>query len=388
MNSKHIMSGNISAHCRTRPGGRITALMALLCLTVFVPLTHAQDLTISRVQPDRTQASPAKEESVTFRFELSAPAKVTLQLFDGRDLLIREIFSQGVLGAGEQKLRWDLCDHARRPVPAEAYTYVLEAVGEDGKIARYDLTDLTGGETLTPRDVKWDVKTGLLSYVLDKPARVNVRLGLNDGGPLLRTLIDWVVRPAGVREEKWDGKDASGVLDVGAHPRLAIGVQAFALPQNAILIGDPPAQVALIERLPAQPIQRPKAKVQPKHMYAHAQQPMEARGDFKVRLSLPNGLQRTAAGLAIVATSISVRLDVDAKDRERALARRFEPVFFIDGQFAFENEVGFVPMTWNFDPAALNEGEHFITVNLRGYEGNFGMATTKVFVKRGTTVTR
>lgn len=388
MSFRRIMSG-ICANRGARRGHRITALMTLLCLTFSAALTHARDLTISGVQPDRTQASLGKEESVTFRFELSAPAKVTLQLFDGRDLLIREIASQGALRAGEQSLRWDLCDHARRPVPAEAYTYVLKALGEDGKIARYDLTDLTGGETLSPRDVKWDAKTGLLSYVLDKPARVNVRLGLNDGGPLLRTLIDWVARPSGVREEKWDGKDASGVLDVGAHPRLAIGVQAFALPQNAILIGDPQAQVALIERLPAQRVQRPKAKVQPKHMYSHAQQPLEARGDFKVQLSLPNGLQRTAAGLPVISTSVPVRLEVDAKDRDRALARRFEPVFFIDGQFAFENEVGFVPMTWNFDPAALNEGEHFITVNLRGYEGNFGMATVKIFVQRvGTASTR
>lgn len=64
------------------------------------------------------------------------------------------------------------------------------------------------------------------------------------------------------------------------------------------------------------------------------------------------------------------------------MARRFEPVFFVDGQFAFENEVGFVPMTWNFDPRSLNEGEHYLTVNLRGYEGNFGIATLKVLVQR------
>jgi hypothetical protein len=42
-------------------------------------------------------------------------------------------------------------------------------------------------------------------------------------------------------------------------------------------------------------------------------------------------------------------------------------------------------MTWNFDPAALNEGEHFLSVDLRGYEGNFGMATLKVFVQRAAT---
>jgi hypothetical protein len=68
------------------------------------------------------------------------------------------------------------------------------------------------------------------------------------------------------------------------------------------------------------------------------------------------------------------------EDLERALSRRFEPVFFVDGQFAFENEVGFVPMTWTWDPEGVNAGEHFLTVNLRSYEGNFGIASVKVVV--------
>ena len=50
--------------------------------------------------------------------------------------------------------------------------------------------DLTGGEQVSVRDVKWDAASGKLSYVLDKPARVSVRFGLQNHGPLLRTLID------------------------------------------------------------------------------------------------------------------------------------------------------------------------------------------------------
>jgi hypothetical protein len=120
-------------------------------------------------------------------------------------------------------------------------------------------------------------------------------------------------------------------------------------------------------------------------MYAHAQQPLEARGDFGVQLVLPGDLQKTAEGIPIVTRPVPVRLEIPDTDRARALARRFEPVFFLDGQFVFENEVGFVPMTWNWDPKAVNPGEHYLTVNLRGYEGNFGMATIKVAVqKEGT----
>jgi hypothetical protein len=39
-------------------------------------------------------------------------------------------------------------------------------------------------------------------------------------------------------------------------------------------------------------------------------------------------------------------------------------------------------MTWLLNTDTLNEGEHYLSVNLRGYEGNFGLATVKVYVQR------
>jgi hypothetical protein len=37
-------------------------------------------------------------------------------------------------------------------------------------------------------------------------------------------------------------------------------------------------------------------------------------------------------------------------------------------------------MTWLWDTSTVNEGEHYVTTNVRGYEGNFGTATLKVWV--------
>lgn len=370
------------ARQQTRLSAMDTARVALTFLLLCPFSLLAEPLAITHVQPSTTRPDPAKGETVQLRFELSAPAEVTLELYDGRDLLVRQISGKGTLPRGEHSLAWDLRDQAGHPVPPEAYTYVLEAHSQDGNTVRYDLADQTGGETITARDVKWDAQSGHFSYVLDRPSRVNLRVGLENGGPLLHTLIDWVVRPAGLQQESWNGKDASSVLDLTKHPKLAISVQAFALPENSILVGPRQTQVRLIDPLPSGSKHREKSSAQPRRMYSHAQQPLEARGDFKVQLTLPKTLGRSSSGLPIISAVTPVRLEVDPKDRERALTRRFEPVFFIDGQFAFENEVGFVPMTWNFDPAALNDGEHFLTVNLRGYEGNFGMATVKILIHR------
>lgn len=358
--------------------------LLLLVVLLTSPRIDAQELTISRVQPGANRVEVGARPGVQVRFTLSTAAKVSLQIFDGRDLLIHEIDSAQLLSAGEHTMRWDLRDQSGKSVPAEAYTYVLEATAANGQTSRYDLADATGGTAVTARDVKWNPEDKQLSYVLDRPARVNIRIGLQDGGPLLRTLVDWVVRPAGLNVERWDGKDISGVLDLTRHPKLAISVEGFALPENTIIVGSPQNKVLLISQDSLKKKEQRKAVSAPKHMYAHAQQPLESRGDFSISLQLPGSLGKSAAGVPIVSTPIPVRLDVNAIDRERALARRFEPVFFVDGQFAFENEVGFIPMTWNFDPSALNEGEHFLTVNLRGYEGNFGMTTVKILIQRPT----
>src|SRR6185369_9490377 len=172
------------------------------------------------------------------------------------------------------------------------------AKGQEGQSVSYDLTDVTGGDELVPRDVKWDQATGQVTYVLDKPARVNIRVGLQNDGPLLRTLIDWVPRPDGLQSEVWDGFDASRVLNLAAHPSLAVAVSAFSLPDNTIFVGSPPAAVHVIEQLPDPPVRRPAA-ARIKHMYDHAQQPLESRGDYLIQLQLPGGL-RTRGGLPVI----------------------------------------------------------------------------------------
>jgi hypothetical protein len=41
---------------------------------------------------------------------------------------------------------------------------------------------------------------------------------------------------------------------------------------------------------------------------------------------------------------------------------------------------GVLPATWNVDSVKLSPGEHYLTVNLRGYDGAFGYGSLKVHV--------
>lgn len=361
----------------------VVKIAAFLATTLLLVAAPASALQITNAVAEPSSLESASGGPVKIRFSLSAPAQVSVNIYDGRDLLIRRIQPDAILSAGDQQLTWDLRDQVHRPVPPEAYRWTITATTPAGERVDYDLTDLSAAKRDLPVfDIKWNPETQAIGYRIQRPGRINIRIGLANNGPLLITVLDWVVRDAGSHQIPWNGKDQSGVLDLREHPQLKIAVDAYALSDNSIIVGPPADHVSLVEDLPWGEQRRVANDTLRKRMHFHRQQPLESRGDYQITLTLPDDLPKDADGLPILTGIVPVRLNIDEADRARALARRFEPVFFVDGSFAFENEVGFLPMTWRWNTAGTNPGIHFLTANLRGYEGNFGIATLKVRVQR------
>ena len=348
-----------------------------LALLFVLRAPSAAALEIANVSHAPLAIDPAKHETVAIRFRLSEPARVALRVFDGRDLLVREVAPTKPLPAGDAELRWDGRDAKGRPVPPEAYVYTLTAANSEKESVEYDLADLSGNEEIDPPAVRWDAKGQRVSYELRAPARVVIRAGLANG-PLLATIIDWVARAAGPHAEAWNGKDESQLIDVSQHPDLQLGVQAWSLPKNAIIVLPDSPRVSLIESLPATALHRTKKREDPPQERALNQQPIERRSDVRLRLSLPKSSKKAADGTPIAAGATALEIDVDPRDRERLLDQRFEVGFFIDGKYMFENEVGFLPMTWIWDAATANQGVHYVTGNVWGYSGQFGTTTIAV----------
>lgn len=334
---------------------------------------------IAQVRTDRLAFDPAKSESVSIRFNLSETADVTLSIHDGRDHRVFQRHAKA-LAAGDRALSWNGLDERGTPVPAEAYSYTLTARTAKGS-STHDLTDLTGGQRIEARDVRWDPAAGTIGYYLDKPARVNLRMGLEDG-PYLRTVVDWVPRQAGAHAERWDGRDASGVLDLAGNPALKPVVAAYTLPDNVLFVGGPPQAIRFVAEQ-GNPATRERRAIVRKQIGNSAQQPLDTRGDVRARLVPIGDYARDDQGRWIVSGAVPFRVDVADSDRERVVQRRFEAVYYVDGVFTYENELGYLPMTWTWDTSAFNPGEHFVTLNIRGYEGNFGAATVKVLVMPG-----
>ena len=349
----------------------------LIVLLAVMPL-HGWALEIANVYHAPKIFNPSKNQQVAIHFTLSSDAQLKLKIFDDRDLLIRKISLRR--NSGAQKITWDGKDTAGKLVPSEAYRYTLEGVDSSGDRVEYDVSDITGAERVVAKNIAWDADNKVIRYQLSKPARVILRVGIQNRGPIMLSRLNWSARTAGIHTEVWDGMDGSGVVNLASHPKLEIAIDAYSLSDNSILVGPKNSAPQYIENIAWGEQRRVVKQERKKNMYAHAQQSAETRGELDVRLVLVGEFAKNSEGLPLVSGIVPIRLEVAAKDQSRLLARGFEPIFFLDGLYVHENEMGFLPVTWKWDTRKVNAGEHYVTGNIRSYEGNFGMATLKAYV--------
>jgi len=346
-------------------------------LVVYTQSVFAVEITHVYHKPISIDTS--KKENVYIHFTINEQANVVLNVYDDRDLLVYSTTMKG-LNKGDHKIPWSGRTNNNKYVPPEAYKYTFIANGITGSSAEYDVSDITGGVNTYVKHVRWNESIHKIQYDLTEPSRILIRAGIANGGPLLATLLNWEPRGKGTHYDTWDGKDASGLIDLSNHPNLIFSAQTYSLSANTILVTGKLQNKRFIT-IPGKSHMRHQKVHEHKHMFSFNLQKPEARGDYKAKLKLVNNDKGEINGIPIVSGTASILLTTDEKHRAIALARRIEPVFYIDGQMSYENEVGFLPATWNMDSTRMNNGIHYITANLRGYEGNFGIASIQVYVK-------
>jgi len=357
---------------------RVSQSLFFCCSLFYGSITSA--LSLQHVSHTPKYIDFIASSKVTVSYTLDEPAQVTLNIFDDRDILINKIKSPAHNEKGMYSLIWHGRDFTGSNVPAEAYKYTLVATGA-GETVEHDVSELTGGKQSSVYKLHWDKEKKLISYRVLKPLRVNIRVGLQNNGPLMATLSDWLPRESGLHEIPWDGYDSSGVFNLADIDKVQLYSEAFTLSENTILVGPKVNEIEFVNTNKNDIIKRQRKVKRKPSMKNHSQQYIENRGDFKLRVVLPSDLPKSEAGVPIVKDIVPIRFTLTANDNKRILNDRYEPILFIDGKYFVENEVGFFPMTWNLDSTALTEGEHYLTINLRGYDGHFGTATAKIFVQ-------
>lgn len=341
---------------------------------------QARAVAILNVSHDKRMISPGKHEQVTIRFELTQPAVVRMDIFDSRDLLIKTIGSRNMLMEGEHALSWDGHDELGRVVPSEIYRYTLSAYVEGEKRAEYDISDLTGGEKIIIDNIKWNPDKKHIEYLLPKAVRVNLRIGIKNNGPMLRTLVNWEPRMPGFVKEEWDGFDQSRLVDLSHHKDILVTANAYSLSDNAIFVDAGKSGSRFIDEISWGREKRNKKTKKKFVMRDYARKGVEELGDFPIILTVPVEHPVTGDDVPVLSGTVPIMLDLPEKVLSRVISQRFECAVFMDGKFYREVEVGVVPMTWFMDLSNITPGVHYITANIFGYEGNFGTGTVKFVV--------
>lgn len=347
---------------------------------------HGEDagLQLLSVAHEPNLLDPDADESAAVSFETTEEAEVSLEIYDDLDRLVARIGDASVRKAGRHTLAWDGLDLKGRRVPPEAYRYVLLAKSaRTGETSIYPAAP-PGDRTRTVwLQATWSPDTGTIDYQLDRPSRVRVRVGLENDGPLLKTVVNWAVRDGGPQSDPWDGMDQSGEIDLSDHAALAVSVRAFPLPSNTILVGPPAAAPQYLDDVaPADSTEDP-SKSGTHRMFDYANQHPKRRRDFPIELVV-SGSKRDSDSKGWHPRSSAdqqVTISIADEDLAQLIDEGFEAVYFVDGRRSFEAEVAFFPIVWDLSTENLTDGEHLLSVNLRGFDGHFGIASRVIRIE-------
>lgn len=189
-------------------------------------------------------------------------------------------------------------------------------------------------------DLSFDVETGKIKYTLPEPALVRIRIGIKDGGPLLRHVLDWELRKAGEHTESWDKKDASGRINFGSGNNFMIIIAC-----------------------------------RPLSAQEHWSNSLGIKGLRKspeFQMSLPRARTYSKDGAAVVEGMAPVRISLEREDQRWLAETRYELGLYVDYVFLMEEEEGVNPFTYDLDTRKLNDGPHTLTANIVGYDGEVG----------------
>ncbi|OZS45575.1 hypothetical protein [Photobacterium sanguinicancri] len=329
------------------------------------------------IKPFATNTFNPSDTNV-FHFSIDIHQKVLLEVSivsTDRDV-VKTIYPLKLTQKGTLTLAWDGKDELGVVVPDEAWFPVIRYVYEGDE---YTVTpmDNSGGEILQSIPIVFQSREQL-NITLDQPARLLVRAGLKSGA-MLKTISDWRPLVSGTHLIHWDGLDTSGVYPFTESEDFAVMATAFALPEHAIMTwGNASIDYVQWHKLRgySEHVADRRANIKQsrdgKTLSKVFFKPMYLPRDPRVTVYFDTRRQASANNeLAFV------QVDIPKEDRGIVEKSLFEVGFFINGQFVSEEEQGYVPFVWQFNPNEYPKGDHYLTVNISGFDGQVGVATVK-----------
>ncbi|MGH8177224.1 MAG: hypothetical protein ACREV5_13270 [Steroidobacter sp.] len=333
---------------------------------------------------DHIEFQPAVGQTLSIPFTLAKSGAVSVALYTADRDLVRTLKSNAPLAAGRHALNWDGRDDRGQLVPDEAYHPVLTCACGEAQNLVVDSRANTGGVVIEriPTTLGSD---GTITFDLPQPARSLVRIGVK-GGAMMRAIDAWRPRSAGRVRVEWDGYDASGVVRLPGQPGLTVLVTAFSLPDHSIITSGNGAVDYFAYRKDRR-WGAPLASADPgplqrngKRVSRQASLPRSLLQDPRVSMTIVDKLSKTSSGAVKVSGPVTFRVDMPQEDKWLVQQSLYEVGFFLDHQFVSEEETGYTPLSWRWDPAGIAPGEHLMTVNISGFWGQVGVASIRLMI--------
>ncbi|PID40502.1 MAG: hypothetical protein CR984_02885 [Proteobacteria bacterium] len=214
---------------------RFGMVLAVFLLTMLTGEGIAGNLLTSVVVQPST-VDTAKNGTARVSWKLMNPGVMDAFICDLNGRIVRTFLKRANSTQGAHEAVWDGRDDAGRLCPTGAYIPIVKVRTRQKGIDIYNPTVSPWGLKLAVDENDYDNENGLIRYRLSRPAVCQIRVGEKDGGPCYRSIFAWEPRDRGDHTVTWDGKDASGLKDVWTSERFRILVDAFTLPDNAILL--------------------------------------------------------------------------------------------------------------------------------------------------------
>jgi hypothetical protein len=376
---------NARRPARTHGPLLLAALTALLGTAALGADPAARPVSLGKLP--RVEFQPARGDSLKVPVVLGVPGRLRLEVLTGDGDSVRVLEQKGVLKPGTHTLTWDGKDAKGTVVPDEAYHLVLQCECEGHGTLTLDARRTTGGHPVEKLATSFS-REGGISYTLQEPARVLVRVGTK-GGAMMRILQSWAPKAPGRVLEEWDGFDASGVEQLAGRPSTVVVVTGFTLPAQTVLatgntaLTYPRYRKERGWKFPDVDTKGLALQRDGRRLVKQSQLPASMLRDPGVTLVPVEPLARTKDGAFIVSGPVTFRVDIPSADDKWLLQQSlYEVSFFLDQQFVSEEETGYAPLTWRWTPSGGEPGRHTMTVNVSGFWGHVGVATVPVWFEK------
>ena len=352
-------------------------LLAIILFTFLLnPLGIRAESIIRDVRLDTANIDLIDTTSATLHWRLMEPVATTVFICNLKGSIVRTLLPEKALDQGHHSVRWDGRDDHGIQCPNGVYLPVIRCKSKEKGSSVYTPAATDWGKEAGAGGFYYNASQASLSFIVSEKAYAQLIVGLQDGGPVYKTLASWRLWQPGSYTIPWDGKDKDGRQEVHKLADLAYAFHGFTLFENSLTISGAPD--IHYTQSPSQVFAMPASANSQMSFYLNVVQRYEQEPEIAIEYAD----MVTNREEVVLNGKVDLRLSFVHPGRKSSQARRgSELVLYLDNTFITEFQVVETPGTFVFDTHPYPNGHHLLTFNLLTPDGQVGVVTHAVTIQ-------